>query len=277
MNKKVSIILPCYNVAQYINDVYENIVGSTYTNIEIIFVDDGSIDSTITKIRTITDPRVKVISKENGGVSSARNCGIEAATGEYIMFIDPDDLIFPNTIELAVSKAEETGAELVLYGFRREMISDNDSKDFYPLKEYSYTSTEEIIHGFMPAIIGISSDTIALWQNGGNLYWNKEWGAVWRALYRRDIIINNDVRFDTNLFLNEDTIFNCHYICHISRMETINKCLYRYRVIGANSIILKGSHVGEGSIIGAGSVICGKIPPYEIWAGNPARFIKKAQ
>lgn len=228
---KVSIILPCYNVESYIDEVYQSIIESIYENYEIIFVNDGSRDKTAEKVQNLHDKRIKLINKENGGVSSARNAGISVAEGKYILFVDPDDVIDRELIAKAVNKAESCEADFVLFGFKRQVLDKPSHFDnIFPKKLYEYYTTEEVINGYMPSIIGISKETISMWQQGGDLYWNKEWGAVWRALYRRDLIVDNNLEFDTSLFLNEDAMFNCHYMCYVKRMVTINECLYIYRV-----------------------------------------------
>ena len=99
MNKPlVSVIIPIYNVEKYLDRCLKTIVGQTYNNLEIILIDDGSPDSCPQKCDgwAKKDSRIKVIHKKNGGVSSARNRGLDVATGEYISFIDPDDIIHPN-------------------------------------------------------------------------------------------------------------------------------------------------------------------------------------
>lgn len=228
---KVSIILPCYNVEQYIQNVYKSITKSLYFNYEIIFVNDGSLDNTKTEIEKLDDYRVVLVNKANGGVSSARNAGLKVATGKYIIFVDPDDEISESLLSEVVNCAENTQSDFVIYGYRRENIdSPEESEDVLPLKMYNYENTNDIINGFLPSIVGISKESIIKWQNGGNLYWNKEWGAVWRALYRREIIEANKISFDETLFLNEDSIFTCNYLCYAKKMTTINKCFYTYRV-----------------------------------------------
>ena len=95
MNEKISVIVPVYNVEKYIGECIKSIINQDYENIEIILVDDGSNDKSgeICDEYTLKDKRVKVIHKENGGVSSARNRGIESSTGEYIAFVDGDDYV----------------------------------------------------------------------------------------------------------------------------------------------------------------------------------------
>lgn len=224
----VSIILPCYNVEQYISKVYRSIYDSSYSKIEIIFVDDGSIDSTVDEINRIKDPRVRLIKKANGGVSSARNVGIREALGKYILFIDPDDTIDSSLIEKSVKKIEEKKADILTFGFELIKIEDNKSKLYYPVDNYEIQGTKEIIETFMPRLIGISRDSVIDWQNGGDLHKNKEWGTVWRFLFKREIICENDIFFDEKLPLNEDMIFICKYLCCVESITTLYECLYKY-------------------------------------------------
>ena len=99
-NQLVSVILPAYNVANYLDDCLESIISQTYTNMEIIIVDDGSTDDTAKKADDwlSKDGRIRVIHRQNGGLSAARNTGLHYAQGEFIIFIDPDDCIDKNLI-----------------------------------------------------------------------------------------------------------------------------------------------------------------------------------
>lgn len=115
MNKqqKISLIVPIYNVEKYLQQCIDSILVQTYKNLEIILVDDGSPDSSgkIADENALKDSRIRVVHKENGGVSSARNVGIEIATGEYICFADGDDWLEPNYVEYLLSLAVENDAE----------------------------------------------------------------------------------------------------------------------------------------------------------------------
>ena len=112
--KLVSVIIPAYNIEDYIGRCLDSIISQTYKNLEIIVVDDGSRDYTgeILDNYAKKDRRIKVIHKENGGVSSARNKGIEAAEGDYIGFIDGDDLIEPEMYKTLVDLLEEENADI---------------------------------------------------------------------------------------------------------------------------------------------------------------------
>lgn len=113
MKKIISVVVPVYNVQLYIGDCIKSILNQSYNNIELLLIDDGSIDKSgvICDEFAKKDGRIKVIHKPNGGVSSARNEGIKAATGDYIMFVDGDDLLENEALEKMFSKIESTGAD----------------------------------------------------------------------------------------------------------------------------------------------------------------------
>ena len=112
----VSIIVPIYNVEQYVNRCVDSILAQTYSNIEVILIDDGSTDKSRERISVYNnDPRCKVVYKDNGGASSARNVGISLASGEYIYFIDADDYIVESAIELLVDTMTRTRADFCCY------------------------------------------------------------------------------------------------------------------------------------------------------------------
>ena len=119
MIDKVSIIVPVYNIENYIRVCVESILAQTYASLELILVDDGSKDNSgiLCDEYAVIDPRVKVIHKENGGVSSARNAGLRQAKGDWIMHVDGDDWIEPDMIESLIEAAKATEADLVFSDF----------------------------------------------------------------------------------------------------------------------------------------------------------------
>lgn len=109
---KISVIIPVYNVEKYIRQCLESVINQTYKNLEIIIVNDGTKDNSMKIVEEyLSDERIKIINKENGGLSSARNRGMEEATGEYIYFLDSDDWIELNTIEILVENSK--GVDIV--------------------------------------------------------------------------------------------------------------------------------------------------------------------
>lgn len=111
--KKVSVIIPVYNVEKYLERCLNSIIGQSYANLQIIIVDDGSTDSSKDILKKYNDSRILFLSKENGGLSSARNFGLEYVEGEYVSFVDSDDWIDLKMFELMVSVAEKNDADIV--------------------------------------------------------------------------------------------------------------------------------------------------------------------
>lgn len=123
----ISVIVPVYKVEPYLHDCVDSILAQTYTELEIILVDDGSPDNcpAICDEYAKKDSRIKVIHKDNGGLSDARNAGLAVCSGEYLMFVDSDDLLFPNAVQVLYDFAFEYGAQLVIGGHVR---FENESK-----------------------------------------------------------------------------------------------------------------------------------------------------
>ena len=141
--KLVSVIIPAYNIEDYIGRCLDSIISQTYKNLEIIVVDDGSRDYTgeILDNYAKKDRRIKVIHKENGGVSSARNKGIEAAEGDYIGFIDGDDLIEPGMYKTLVDLLEEENADIAHCGY--QMVFPDRVDYYYNTGKKKIKTTEE--------------------------------------------------------------------------------------------------------------------------------------
>ena len=133
----ISVIVPVYNVEQYLKKCIDSIVSQSYPSLEIILVDDGSTDSSgaICDCCAAEDPRIRVIHKKNGGLSDARNVGIEAASGHWYSFIDSDDSITPDTMERLYAAAVEQDCQIAVCNIVR-IFEDGRTEDFYrPAKE----------------------------------------------------------------------------------------------------------------------------------------------
>ena len=121
--KLVSIVVPVYNVEQYLAECVDSLTGQTYPELEIILVDDASPDNCpqMCDEYASRDSRIQVVHKPNGGLSDARNAGMDVATGEYIMFVDSDDYIVPTMVEHLVSMAEQSGAAITACGYTGDL------------------------------------------------------------------------------------------------------------------------------------------------------------
>ena len=206
----ISVIVPVYNVEAYIAKCIESIQNQSYQHLEIILVDDGSTDDSgdICDQYAAYDDRIKVIHQENGGISAARNTGIETANGDYITFVDSDDYIAPN-----------------MYEDMLNILKDND------LDILECTAFRDkggtIIEGYNDGLLKIFNRKEAL-----KLSLNDDFGTVWNKLYRRDSISN--VRFPLGRKF-EDTATSYLYVANANRVGHINRCYYYYR-LNPNSI-----------------------------------------
>jgi glycosyltransferase involved in cell wall biosynthesis len=131
MNELISIIIPIYNVEKYIKECLDSIIMQTYQNIEIIIVDDGSLDDSASIAQTYSrkDDRIVIYHKENGGLSSARNFGIEKANGEYLHFVDSDDIVSRYMIENLYEACQKYNSKLAMSQFTKELNLLNENKE----------------------------------------------------------------------------------------------------------------------------------------------------
>lgn len=158
MKPKISVIIPIYNCEKYLDRLINSILNQSYTSFELILINDGSKDNSGKIIKTYQDKRIKILDKENTGVSDSRNKGLEIATGELICFLDSDDYISPNYFETIISYFEKyPKTELLNFGFYSETENDKLERINYDLisyKEKYYENKEEI-----------KKDFVELWDN----------------------------------------------------------------------------------------------------------------
>ena len=173
---RVSVIVPVYQVEAYLAKCLDSILAQTFTDFELILVDDGTRDD-CPRIMTryaAMDARIRCIHKENGGLSSARNAGLDIARGEYIAFVDSDDTVEPTMLADAVAAAQRTGAQLVIYNYR--LVTEDGVQD---------------------ACLPMKDETLDIDQMGLANYFYRYWmpyvhgQEAWCRLYRRDIIEQN--------------------------------------------------------------------------------------
>lgn len=139
----ISVIVPVYKAEKYMHRCVDSILAQTFTNFEFILVDDGSPDGsgTLCDQYAQKDNRVKVIHKENGGVASARQCGIDNASGIYTIHADPDDWVEPTMLEKLFNKAKETDADMVICDF----YVDTDKSNIYNKQEVSGETSQKVL------------------------------------------------------------------------------------------------------------------------------------
>ena len=211
----VSIIIPAYNVAAYIDRCVESACSQTYENIEIILVDDGSTDG-LTPEKcddwASRDARIKTIHKPNGGLSDARNAGLDIASGEYIYFLDGDDYIRPNLVGTVLRQFDES-TDMVCFSFLA--VDENGISVYTP---HPKTGT------FRFLTHRENADFIL-----GTLLVHKIGWEAWNKMFRRGLIEKYHLRFaDNNRIFAEDQYFSICYCMHASSVKSIPDRLYYY-------------------------------------------------
>lgn len=214
MQPVISVIMPVYNVQSRISMAIESVINQTYNNLELILVNDGSLDKSgeICDYYAKQDNRIKVIHQENLGVSAARNRGIEESTGKYINFIDADDTISMETFELLIEYLKDNNYDMIIYGI---------SFDYYNRGVYLYSSNKAINRNII-----IFKETIK--NNYFDLYDANYLSSSCNKLIKKSIILDNNIRFDTNMAILEDLKFTLDILNNINKIIAINKPLYKY-------------------------------------------------
>lgn len=209
----VSIVIPCYNAEKYLDECIESICNQTYKNLEIILLNDGSKDSSkeILDKWAKKDKRIRAIHKENSGVSSTRNMGIDLATGDYIMFIDSDDYIKPETIEFFIKNSNKNTDLVICSKFELEngVITEFD---FQKHEVGTFTLGEYVKLGLI---------------NSNPNFFNSPWNKFFKA----EVIKNNNLKFNEELNFGEDFMFNMDYLNYCKTVKVCNESLYYYRIL----------------------------------------------
>lgn len=209
---RISIIIPAYNIAEYLSRAIDSILSQTFSDFELILVDDGSTDNTgaVCDGYAALDSRVKVIHKENGGAPSARNAAMDISTGEYFYFMDGDDYAEPEMLSAMLARADETGAELVIAGFYIDTY-DADGLCFSEIKQLP-----DAFYGDMGSFRSAATEMF-----DKNLLY-----TVWNKLYSAQRLKSINLRFlDTKM---DDLPFNLDYIRDISSVAVIEKPYYHF-------------------------------------------------
>lgn len=213
MNELISIIVPVYNVKEYLEKCVDSILNQTYKNIEIILINDGSTDGSKELCDEIAkkDDRIMVIHKENGGVSETRNIGIDKSKGEYISFVDSDDYITPDFCETLYKALKENNAEISSVKFR--MVRENGEKIFEEGEDrYNTPSIETKIYE------GNEIIKESLLMKSFKSY-------VCTKLYKKELLQDNKFKVGTNY---EDLLFNYEVMKQANKLAYINKECYFY-------------------------------------------------
>ncbi len=238
MAPQASVIIPCWNVEKWVEDAVNSVLRSSFSDFEVITVDDGSTDSTGTILERLaaTDQRVRVVHQSNRGLSGARNGGLDVARGEYVFFLDGDDTFTPEFLSLGVNEMSATGADLCIFPMRITEFDASRSREEPLRADYHCDTPADIRARFIPRFIGFSMEHVRRWYGGTPLFDNRELGSVCRCVYRRELIERYHMRFDENIVLYEDALFNCDYLLRAQKTTCRPEPVYNY-VLHAGGLI----------------------------------------
>ena len=215
-NIKVSILVPFYKVEKYVGRCVESLFTQTYTNIEYVFINDCSPDKSMEVINEYiekygVEERCKmIVHEQNQGISASRNDCLDNMTGDYFLFVDGDDYIDKDMIELLVDAAVKENADISGCGYIEE----------YPNHSLEYPQKYTNHHDEM--LRSITMLTIK--------------GVLWKLLIRREVIIINDLRFPYDKSINEDYYFCCRLFYYAKSFASVDKCLYHYVQYNPNNL-----------------------------------------
>ena len=222
---QVSIIVPVYNVENYIERCLNSLVNQTFKDIEIITINDGSTDKSLELLNKYAkeDIRISVIDLGDEGVSYCRNLGIEKANGKYIMFVDSDDWIDSNMIEAMYKKAEENKLDLVMCSYIRE-FKDHSKEKIFNLPEEIIYKEDKVKNELLRKLVGPVKEELS------NPEMLDALGTVWGKLYRADILKENKIKFVDlkEIGSAEDTLFNIFTFNYLKKVMFLNKSMYHY-------------------------------------------------
>lgn len=224
----VSVVVPVYQAESYLSRCLDSILTQTFTDFEVVLVDDGSKDNSgeICNLYAGKDTRFHVIHKKNEGVSIARQTGLDAAKGEYVIHADPDDWVEPDWLEILFNKIEEEKADIVICDFERIFVNTKKRYVQCPTSLQNDDILEDILNG-------------------------KIWGSCWNKLVRRACFKKYGVKFHPEMNLWEDLYVTCLLTVRGAKVTYVPKVLYHYdTTVNANSIVmhLKESHIQSNMI-----------------------------
>lgn len=211
---KVSVIIPVYNVEPYISECLASVVDQTYSDLEIIIVDDCSTDRSYDICQKFAekDPRILLLKNEkNSGVSFSRNQALEIATGKYIAMIDSDDWIEKNTVEIMVDAIEKSKTDVCVCGYIKEYEDKRKSEENQIIDETEIMDNAAVLDCTMRK----KSPFV---------------GFAGAKMYKASVIKDNKLRFDNTISICEDSLFSYSLLDHSDKSVILKDCLYHYRI-----------------------------------------------
>lgn len=215
-NPKISVIVPVYDAEKYLHRCVDSILAQTFKDFELLLIDDGSKDRSgeICDEYARKDERVRVWHKENGGISATREFGLQQAKGIYIQFVDSDDWIAENMLQIMFEEAERKKYDIVNCSFTEIFQCTNVTHRF------SYRNKNEFLQ-----------DVVA-----------SNWGVLWKLLINKKLILGNDIHFPKNINNGEDYYFVVSCLLKAKNVGFIEECLYFYNRCNSQSTISTPSY-----------------------------------
>ena len=248
----ISVIIPAYNVGQYLEKCISSILQQTYKNTEVIIVDDGSTDNTLAVANSFSfDPRVKTYRKDNGGVSSTRNFGLSASSGKYIVFVDGDDFISPFFIEHMYQLVSKDNCDFALSTLCFMKQGEKQTK----------TVTHKVVSSSECSSILLNPDVIV---------------GCWNKIFKKNFLDQNNILFNENLFYGEGLKFILTCSTKAKNVGVTNEKLYYYRRNNSNSAtsVYKLDKIinGESSLISIKEIIGNDASVTDVWLMHMCMF-----
>ena len=225
MNYKISVIVPIYNVEQYLHQCIDSIIGQSFNNLEIILVNDGSTDKSgdICEEYAKVDSRIKIIKKENGGLTSARRAGIEKATGDYVVVVDGDDWIDTQTIQSCVAViCNNPNIDLVLFSYTKEYPNRSIKNQIF-LEDKDFSIQSEFQSGVYRRLFGLTNSELDYPEKLDYLT------TLWGKMYRRELALSGKYVDTQDVGSGEDGIFNLDALQNCKQAVYLNNSFYHYR------------------------------------------------
>ena len=205
MNPKISVIIPVFNVEQYLRRCLDSVVNQTFRNIEIICINDGSTDRSAAILEEYAkkDNRIQIITKENGGLNSARNAGLDRVAGDYFAFIDSDDWLDATAYEKAYFRAKESGSDMTQF--------------YFNLVDFGYAKNPPVA-----SCSEITEQTHKIQVAGNN------WSICWCYLWKTDFVKKNQLYFHNELLSNTEVPFTYKAAILANKIAIVQERLYYY-------------------------------------------------
>lgn len=229
-NPKISVIVPVYNVEKYLPRCIDSILAQTFTDFELLLIDDGSKDSSgrICDEKAKKDNRIKVFHKENGGVSSARNLGLDNANGDWIVFVDGDDWVEDCWLQNVSDLMNREYVDSLCWNYFQDI--SGKSSLFYPIERGLWIEKGNIAMRHL--VLKTIYPEYAL-DKGKHVF---GLSPVWNKLYLRSVLDKHDIRFDVRLKRAEDVLFNLQYFQRVTSVAFVGAC-YTHYVIHPTSVM----------------------------------------